>query len=46
MQKRFVVIEKDDDMLNIVGHYDEIDLVKNNQVVVDLQTTIFADIKV
>ncbi len=46
VQKRFVVIEKDDDMLNIVGHYDEIDLVKNNQVVVDLQTTIFADIKV
>lgn len=46
LQKRFVVIEKDDDMLTIVGHYDEMIIQNNNQMIVDLQNTQYINIKV
>lgn len=38
LQKRFVVIENDDDMLSIVGHYDDQIALSNNQMIVDLQS--------
>lgn len=41
IQKRFVVIEKDDDMISIVGHYDEMINEHKNRVIVDLQKTQF-----
>lgn len=36
VQKRFVVIDKEDDQYTIVGHYDKIDIA-DNRIVVDLQ---------